>query len=411
MKMREFLWCDESAIDGVEGWYYCGSENAIVNVDLRRKAVKSIRPLITEGQVQSRLYRKILKRGSVLYVFPDKARDVIRYDTLSGTAESIPLRIEGTDRFNILSAFWAGEDIYMISDGLAAVIRLNTAGNEITCLEQISNAIKGELLVFESVLVHEHIYIPMREKPVILSFDIRTEQLNIYHLDGIEGGFFTICHEQGNFWLTGNCKKIISWNPDDGINKIYDRYPENFSIYDMLYTNHKFRWLHYPDEYQGNIAPFYQSVLMGRFIWLIPRCGNAILYIDSEQSKIGSFLIEGEDESDDTLAYEEERIKYIIQYIYGKTIGLYSTKNKCVYEIETEALSYHRVDFSLDDKAVVYFYDSRQIFMEKKPGPKPSWDLQMFIQMLNCESERENRESENTGRLIHDFIQKEIGTS
>lgn len=99
-----------------------------------------------------------------------------------------------------------------------------------------------------------------------------------------------------------------------------------------------------------------ESINVGNNIWFIPFQTNQILYVNKDTNEINPFEIEEEEEDEKSIKNRELNCKYLLQYVYGdRYIGLYSLKNKVVYQIDayTMKLKTRIVTLNIGDSTII----------------------------------------------------------
>lgn len=92
---------------------------------------------------------------------------------------------------------------------------------------------------------------------------------------------------------------------------------------------------------------------MGDFIWFIPYQTNEILYVKKDTYEIKVFSLQNELQTQDNLDKQLLNTKYLLEYVRdGRYIGIFSLKNKWIFEIDSWKLDYKILDYSLN-KALI----------------------------------------------------------
>ena len=104
-----------------------------------------------------------------------------------------------------------------------------------------------------------------------------------------------------------------------------------------------------------NLFVFSNIYCLGEKVWLIPQSGNKIMYCDKNDRKMRNFNILDEEETAETLDlnYRHIATKFFMMYVREERyLGIYSYKNKRMFEIDTQNMNYKNIDIKMDDKSL-----------------------------------------------------------
>ena len=94
-------------------------------------------------------------------------------------------------------------------------------------------------------------------------------------------------------------------------------------------------------------ALFEFSIAIGKYVWFIPDRSNDIIFIDKETYKVFMLELEEEQETKESIDNHLMDFKFLLQYIReNRYIGIYSLKNRIVFEIDTIDLCVKRTDYT-----------------------------------------------------------------
>ncbi len=162
----------------------------------------------------------------------------------------------------------------------------------------------------------ECVYIPYNHRKFMLIFDLEKEEfrkidypINLSHIS-------SICYSSGLLWLTGEERKIYSWNMEENTANVVAEFPNNVQQYfaDRVWFKHSF---------------VYDNVL-----WLFPRSANVILKYNLLLNEFEQMTLPGEEEDG---THEEGRFvisKYENVKRCGDTVFFWSSKTRILYELD-----------------------------------------------------------------------------
>lgn len=95
---------------------------------------------------------------------------------------------------------------------------------------------------------------------------------------------------------------------------------------------------------------FHYSVAIRDYVWFIPFQTNEILYINKNTFEINVFSLIEENHIEENIKKQLLNHKYLLEYVRdNRYIGLFSLKNRWIFEIDSEKLTYEVFDYKLFD--------------------------------------------------------------
>ena len=154
---------------------------------------------------------------------------------------------------------------------------------------------------------------------------------------------------------------------------------------------------------------FLYSVMAYEYIWFIPFQTNEIIYVSKNTYEISIFPLEMEEQTEENIKEQLLGHKYLLEYVReNRYIGLFSLKNKWVFEIDAKNLTYKRMNYKLDGDSA--FRVLQEIF-RKVPivYEKSDSDMKCFIKVLSSLSQNNNNFLQNTlkGKRIFENLKKD----
>ena len=221
----------------------------------------------------------------------------------------------------------------------------------------------------------------------------------LYSILDEETKLTSICFDGEQFWMSGYRKQIYIWNKKNNSVRIVENFPKIFGSY--LFSEEKDEILDCePNEY--DVQLFCQLKLAGNYIWAIPYRTNFVLYIHKDTLEIQMMFIEDEDETKESLMRKGRRpFKFFWQYLRNdRFIGIFSLKNNCILEIDSECLEARRRKYML---SVNY---ARIICAEKVMWESNSVERMLFARALNGDQTSTNsiQRTGQVGRFIYNSL-------
>lgn len=402
MKKSFCFWSDNWWIENDMAWLLPGNGqcNALLQMDMKKHQCNFIAEL-PEGIVNGfRLNPRCLKCGNEVFCMPDTSSYIWVWRLEVAQFQKIRILNPNKKRVSIVNFWKCGKYIFAVAIGLKQVIKINIQEKRIENYYDLCNDVDEKISL--SIKVDEHIYIVSSVSNRIYQFDINTEDCITYTIPNVVGGLRTICSDGMNFWLSGYRKEIYIWNKESNTTEIIDNFPPQFGIYNFCGTNEPF--VNY-DIVQYNTPTFVDSIILGEYIWFIPFQTNNIIYIHRETHEISVFEMDGEDETEKSINENTMKHKYLLEYVKdNRYIGLFSLKNNCILEIDTEINRMERKSYLFSEdclKIILKLYDKCQrILLESEHIDR----LFFEEKLMACNRIRKDNELDNIGRKIYKEI-------
>ena len=235
--------------------------------------------------------------------------------------------------------------------------------------------------VGEYIFVEDKIYSALGDR--ICCIDIKKATLNLYSIYGIQGRLHTIVYDGSDFWLSGYCKEIYIWNPEQGIKDIVKL---SSSEIELL-----------PDM---QMPLFLTSISLGRYIWYIPFKTNEIIYVDKVTHQFFSLQIENEYQSYEEIDNNLINHKYLVEYVdRDRYIGIYSLKNQSIFEIDTVSLCVKSKRYALGTATMKILaekcYEQVEVMSEKNDVERA-----LFTAIFDVHREKKEKIQSNIGDMV-----------
>lgn len=367
-----FIWSDNWWVEDHLVWFVAGAINILFCIDREKGTVILAEKIPSDEIIDLRLHPRCLKQGESIFCLPDRGEDIWRFCRKEHIWQRIPLNNPQKVRIRCSNAWSVKGSIYIVAIGLGQILELNADTNHI---ERCHDLVQGnEGSIAGSILVEDNIYVVGKGPARIYKFSCQNKTIQTYSLTEIQDDLETICHDGERFWLSGQKQNMYLWREGKDIFALED-FPEDFGIYNF---SGKYRKLLNHGDNKSGAPLFNAAVSADRYVWFIPFHANEILYVDKETLKIKKFFLEKEEQTKEEMENQLLRHKYLLQYVKdNRYIGLFSLKNKWVWEIDCHDLTYKILDYVVDtdirdqiDTYVLmnYFGQSKNRFEDTEHG-------------------------------------------
>ncbi|NBH19516.1 hypothetical protein D3Z55_19305 [Clostridiaceae bacterium] len=344
-----YIWSNGWEMDGNGAWFMAGAMDVLFYFDKNTKTTKIVDKIPTEHVFELRQHPRCIQAENAVICLPDRGSDIWFYHFANGLWTHIPLENPDKVRVGCFNTWLIEEKLYMVSIGLKQIIELDTKKECI--INYYDLPINTNENITESVMVNGEIYVAGVSPANIYKFNCLDKSIKIYNLSEINDLIQTICFDGNKFWLSGQQKNIYIWEESTEKITILDNFPKGIGIWNF---SGKYKDLFHEIEDAADIPLFLCSVSAGRYIWFIPFQTNEIVYIDKDTYEMKLFSIEEEGHTEENISTQLLRHKYLLQYVRDdRYIGLFSLKNKWIFEVDSKELEYRILDYHLDKKFIL----------------------------------------------------------
>ena len=334
-------------IDDNTGWFVSNSMNILYKCDMRNKVLSavSVIPSHKKGGFQNPY---CIKYKDLIYCIPLFASSIWRYNLTCSQWEEIDLC---KDKGISTLACLLGEYYiiyYFFSISLKKIWGVDLKRGIITVSYDIDIAgeWKSSSYFVDGILVEDNVYLVLGGSS-IYEFNLKTGKQTICKLVDIDDVFYKIRFDGEIFWIIGKKGNVYLWNKECGIETILSEFPDDFVLYDFTEKS-------IIDDFKDkgkDLLVYSGLICLNGKVWLIPQSGNKILYCSQGDKKLKTFEIPYEKESAETLDlnYRQIATKFYLMYVRKERfLGIYSYKNKRIFEIDTQNMTYENMDTMLD---------------------------------------------------------------
>lgn len=411
-----YLWSDRWNIENNKIWFMAGSFDCLFCLDSETGETSFVDHIPADNVFTFRNHPRCIKINDVIVCLPDNGKDIWCYHISKCLWTTIPYK--GTDgiRLSCNNAWYIQGKLYILSCGMKQIIEVDL---DKECINKYYDfPAKNESGFTNGILVNGYIYIASSYPANIYKFDTSSKSIQKYTLHEIDDQIQTFCFDGDKFWLTGRCKAFYVWREETKKTLILKNIPDSFLIWNFSGTYKKLL-NHIRESEQSPL--FVASILVNQYIWLIPFQTNEILYVDKETFDVKVFSIKEEIQTESDVKNQLLRHKYLVEYVKdNRYIGLFSLKNKWVFEIDCKELNYKILGYELSfdlrsqieeilwlENNYKIFYQKRNVYEQGRVNLGTMIKCMKMRHYKQIENEKQNNNS-LVGGSIYSLINKYI---
>ena len=338
-------WMDGIYISGSEGWFITGRENALMYMEMETNVLKFVSQLPPKECIL-RGFSNCMKYEDKLVCIPYMATFFFVY--LMRERRYVKTSVENPDNIYLQIVCHMEKDgvMYAVSWTLKQMIVIDLTS---LCVIKQYAICSEEDSIWASVFAGSKLYSTSLKDNSIFITDIREYITLRKKLPDNIGKILRIVYHNGYLYLSGTQKEIYIWDCQQKL-EIVKGFPEEFGEY-IFNSNENTAILDCTaKEYENSC--FLYEIAVGDKIWFIPFKTNKVLYIEEKKQKLETLELSAENEDRESLKNRLFKSKYLFEYIReNRYIGLYSLKNLCLFEIDSETLEvqYLQIQMHEDD--------------------------------------------------------------
>lgn len=399
MKTGMCPWSDNWWIEGDKAWFCGGQIGALFCVDMNTQQCKLIAWIPECNFLHFRVYSYCIKFSNKVFCLPSKGKCSWVYDIDKRTWQK--LEIDNLDQVRVCLFTYekSNRQVYLL-DKTGELFEID--------LEKLRIAKIWDFLPCTEIPKYERIdncLYCVRDKQIIcLSRKGNVINHIAYEIPEVQSELSTVCYDGTNFWLSGYCKEIYIWNPEQGVIKVIKDFPSQFGFYNFCKGEEPVSDC--ISFLNGECTFFEESILLGKYVWFIPSRSDDIIYIDKVTYEVFLLEIEGEKETKESIQNHLMNYKYILLYIYiNRYIGLYSLRNRRFFEIDTVELCVKYRHYGLSEESIksigkfVANSNDEKIFSETK-----EMDRAVYSYLIKNDFNKESIVFQNIGEAIHKSV-------
>lgn len=128
---------------------------------------------------------------------------------------------------------------------------------------------------YDACRTGQYIWLTLREPNMIMKYSMESGESTFYKIESNSNCFSTICYVNGEFWLTGEEKEIICWNPQTQKVRVFSNFPKGFVK--RIFRN---------PSWNENEKLFNASLKRGNHLFFCPHRANMLIAINLETEEI-----------------------------------------------------------------------------------------------------------------------------
>lgn len=367
-------------IEDDKAWFVNGTFNILFCVDIVRKKCELAVRIPDPNPNTYRLNPFCAKQGKTVFCIPGIGESIWVYNLECQNFTQIA--IDNPGKMQLSFHFYLEEGrIFAVPLGkFGKIVEINIEQKRIVNYYTICEKDN----IADNVVVGSVAYILSGESNQVYRFGLSDKSLQILSLPEVKGKLCTICFDGKKFWLSGYRKEAYVWCEENNTLVTIGNFPQGFGIYNFDEESKDI--IDYRTE-EFDVSTFGYSVAAGQYIWFIPFLTNKIIYVDQINYKVYTFEIEEESETKKSLLRKVcVRIKYVLVYVRdNRYIGLFSSKNNQILEIDAKELKYQWHDYDFSGKCLELFGESApQICKDNLVWDRVFYSMQ--IRAANCNS-------------------------
>lgn len=411
-----YLWSDRWDIEDNKIWFMAGTFDFLFCLDSETGETFLIDHIPTDNVYAFRSHPRCIKINDLIVCLPDNGKNIWCYHISTGLWTSIPYEGKEEIRLACYSAWYIQGRLYVLSCGMKQIIEVDLDKEFI--IDYYNFPTKNEDGFTNGILINGYIYTASTHPVNIYKFNVSDKNIEKYTLPEIDDQIQTFCFDGDKFWLTGRHKTLYVWREETKKTSLKKNIPDSFQIWNFSGTYDNLL-NHIGESEQSPL--FTASISVDQYIWLIPFQTNEILYVDKDTYEVKVFSIKEEIQTESDVRNQLLRHKYLLEYIKdNRYIGLFSLKNKWVFEIDCQELNYRILDYELtfdlctQIEEIFWLEDNYMIFYQK--GNVYEQGKVNLSTMIKCMKMRDYKQIINekqnnnslVGERIYSFINKHI---
>ena len=365
------LWSDKIDLEGNRGWFGSGEINALFEVDFESNEYRYLNNFSDYKIDSIRNYSICKKYKNKLFCFPIYGEKIWVYDLLKHSFSQIFIgKTDCVDKLLFSDVYLYDCRLYAVSRGLRSVLEIDPEKESIKNIIKLPEAVS--ILSGNCIQNNNLIYCTSYSNNVLCQINMDSKEIELFEIPSLKKGICTISlAENDEFWFSGFDKAIYVWNKKMNQTTVINNFPDEFGIY---ISDENDKLVLDCNSKENKEAFFAKSINMEKHLWFIPFRTNKVLYVDKNTYEIHIFEIQDEQEYVDGW-HRYLSHKYLVEYVReDRFIGLYSTKNRTLLEIDTEELVVKERSITLEkdsiNKLAQLYIGSGKQFREDIPSQK-----------------------------------------
>lgn len=398
------IWSENILVDKDEGWFVGAQHSAVFHVDFRTQEYELLSILPSDELYGYEKYECCDKIDKVLYIFPRHIDgNVLLIDLKGKLIQEIHLPNPEKKDINVVGTCVYNDKIYVMALGLHKIFVLDLKNNTVIKDYEIYKEVEITDQNGNMIRKGENIYCTTPDSHIIYKLSLKDDRLDSFTIHGIEKGIHSFETAGDIFWITSKSKCIYLWDEVKKSVVQFNAFPKEFGRYKFDQDHHLYLDT---DTKFFSEGFFLKGVFLNGYLWVVPCCENKILYLDMITLEIK--VLDLTDEEEDAYTWEENeiKVKFCMCYVReNRYIGVYSFKNKNIFEIDVQSFKMERKDFSIRKEDMERLHSEKMACDIRNCRLVNEEDMDLFFYLKNDGINRINLyKDRNIGSSIHKYL-------
>jgi len=257
---------------------------------------------LPEEQVEmSYSYTRYIKYKDKLVLVPNVASKILfYYEKTRKFRELVIKELMEPGAWSPLVIFSVSHYAYIIFSLPKQILVLDMENEEIVKLISIPWLQERDSLCDQWCICSDQIIMAVRNESKIISYSIKEERFSLYPIDCNLEGFWTLCYDGKDIWLSGLGSEVVSWNPDKRETGGISQLPQELKVFGRDRRTGELNSLsisdfsHLKHEFEAE-ACFMYSYFDGMRVWFIPYQASHLVTLEMENAKMKLHQVQLED--------------------------------------------------------------------------------------------------------------------
>ncbi|WP_156922277.1 CDP-glycerol glycerophosphotransferase family protein [Cohnella thermotolerans] len=238
-------------------------------LDLGTEQITEAPGFPADRYVYARLFALSCVYGDNVWLIPDRAAAVMKYNRQTGEISEHPLpsnRSQVERRFAV--AVQHGRHAWLLPAQYDRIVRLDLETGEMKAYKfKLANFSQGgHSMCADGVVFHNELWIALPERQTIVQMNLATGDMKAHKPNFLREPIRAIVTDGAALWLVLDTA-IAQWNPYTKETRMHCDWPEGFA---------------------GGDQPFCGAAFDGEYVWLVPHDANMIVKIAVETGEVSA---------------------------------------------------------------------------------------------------------------------------
>ena len=212
--MNSHMACDQCFVEGNKGWFNSILSNELYEVDFEKQEIKFL-DYIPDSCSPFRAYAQCVKHEDSIYLFPNTAKDVYRFDLSFQKWECFEQHVFDSVRASNVVICIRDSRVYLFSVLLASVMVFDL--NEKEYIHSFTIGKEEDEIIGRVIYSGGKLLVTIRNKPCIYIIDPFDDVVKKRTILCNSSGFTQVCSIDDELWISGKEKKIYRIFRDDSV--------------------------------------------------------------------------------------------------------------------------------------------------------------------------------------------------